>query len=271
MTPAGSADEFLQAAAGRYIAGPNWISYCHDERLSGVVLWGHLDEGDARALLRTTPLAGPSPLAVGRARLVDARLLDVPTPQVFMALHEHFATHREVSAQAVTRLALLRPEGLVGALAVGFARVLDTPFPMETFTDPADALAWLELTEYAFVLEEVERLQSAQAGGAAVVRDLRTALEQGSLASATLAAVARKMGLSARSLQRRLREAGTSFQRELAGARVRVAQRRFAESAASISEVAYEVGYSTVHQFSAVFRKATGLSPRQWKSERRRG
>jgi AraC-like DNA-binding protein len=271
VKPAGSESDYLRAPIGRYVTGRNWISYCPDERLAGVVIWGRPEDEDIRQLLRTTPLEGPSPLVASKARLVDARQLDVPPPSVFAELHGYFQAHREVAPAAVTRLALLRPPGMVGALVIGFAQLLGMKFPIEPFTDPEEALAWLAVPEHAGVLDEVERLKDEMAGGVDEVRALRATLEAGGLSSATLGTIARKMGLSTRSLQRRLRTAGTSFQRELATARVRVAQRMLAESSASVSEVAWEVGYSSMHQFALAFRKVTGASPRQWRSDQRKG
>lgn len=266
MRPAGNEQDYLRAPTGRYVTGRNWISYCPDQRLAGVVIWGRTTDEDIRSLLQTTPLKGASPLVASRARLIDARELDVPPPSVFGEIYGYFQAHREVAATAVTRLALLRPSGMVGALVLGFVQLLGMKFPIEAFTDPEAAFGWLAVPEHASVLEEVARLQREMTGSAEIVRNLRAVLECGALSTATLATTARTMGLSTRSLQRRLREAGTSFQHELAATRVSVAQRMMTESTASVSQVASEVGYSSPHQFASAFRKATGSSPRQWKS-----
>lgn len=264
-------EEFLREPVGAYVTAGNWIAWCFDDRLSGAVLWGRPAEEDVRALLRMTPLQGSSPLVSARARLIDVRQLDGLAPPVFTVLHAFFTAHREVAPQAVTRLALVRPSGMIGAIAIGFVQLLATAFPMKPFIEPLEALAWLGVPDHACVVEETDRLQHDLAGDVEVVRTLRATLEAPGLASATLGTVARTMGLSTRSLQRRLTEAGTSFQREIAAARVRVAQRMLAESPASVSEVAWEVGYSSVNQFAHAFRKQTGMSPRQWRGEQRKG
>ena len=260
--------EYLHSPTGTYVTGRTWISFCPNDRLAGVVLWGRPDDEDVRSLLRTTPLQGPSPLAVRKARLVDVRDLDVPSPSVFAALQSYLMVHREVADAAVSRFALIRGPGMVGALVIGFWQLLPMRFPLEVFTDPVAAFDWMDLRDELPVLEEVERLQAEALGGTQIVSDLRASLEV-HLAGATLGTVARRLGLSTRSLQRRLREAGTSFQRELGSARVRAAQRMLADTHASVADVAWHVGYSSVHQFASAFRKQTGASPRQWRADRR--
>src|SRR5688572_14486090 len=56
---------------------------------------------------------------------------------------------------------------------------------------------------------------------------------------------AKRLAMSPRTLQRRLSEAGTTFRRELALARIRRAQHLLVSSELSMSRVAFEVGFST--------------------------
>ncbi len=81
-------------------------------------------------------------------------------------------------------------------------------------------------------------------------------------------AAARALGQAPRSLQRHLRDAGTSFQRELDAARVRVAQRLLETSRASLTEIALDVGCASPQHFSALFRRVTGQTPSAWRTSR---
>jgi AraC-like DNA-binding protein len=77
----------------------------------------------------------------------------------------------------------------------------------------------------------------------------------------TLEAVARALGVSTRSLQRRLAQAGTSFQAELDAVRRALAQRLLVEPGASVKAVAYSLGFSQVPAFTRAFRRWTGTAP----------
>lgn len=95
---------------------------------------------------------------------------------------------------------------------------------------------------------------------------LRAQLATRALTSETsMRAVARGLGLSVRSLQRRLHEAGTSYSDVLDGVRRELALRHLGEGRHSVGEVAFLVGFSQVPAFSRAFRRWTGESPQQWR------
>ena len=81
--------------------------------------------------------------------------------------------------------------------------------------------------------------------------------------------IARRLGLSERSLQRRLQELGTTFHQELVALRLAEARRRMLDSDAPLTRIALEVGFASIQQFSTQFREATGEPPSQWRSRRR--
>jgi AraC-like DNA-binding protein len=77
------------------------------------------------------------------------------------------------------------------------------------------------------------------------------------------------LGISERTLQRKLGEAGTGYLNELAEARVRAARRLLLESDAPLTAIAYDVGCASLQHFSALFRKRTGESPSAFRRKRR--
>ena len=81
---------------------------------------------------------------------------------------------------------------------------------------------------------------------------------------------AEALGLSARTLQRRLTASGTTFLKESGDAQIRRAQRMMIESELKLTSVAVEVGCSSLANFGALFRKATGESPSAWRARHRR-
>jgi AraC-like DNA-binding protein len=69
------------------------------------------------------------------------------------------------------------------------------------------------------------------------------------------AAVARALNLSLRTMQRRLRQEGTSFRELLDETRERLAAQYLEDSTMSVSEVAYLLGFSEVSSFSRAMRR----------------
>ena len=71
------------------------------------------------------------------------------------------------------------------------------------------------------------------------------------------------VGLSGRTLQRRLAEHETTFNELLDQTRFEVAKELLRDESIPISDVCYEVGYADPGNFTRAFRRWTGVSPRQ--------
>lgn len=85
----------------------------------------------------------------------------------------------------------------------------------------------------------------------------------------SLPRVAQYLGMTPRTLQRRLSSEGTGFQSELEAVRSRVAHRYLEESAMSLTSLADMLGYSDLAAFSRAFKKTNGVSPLAWRNGRR--
>lgn len=99
---------------------------------------------------------------------------------------------------------------------------------------------------------------------------LRGALLEGLPAGdVAMTAVCRKLGLSARTLQRRLKEEETSFQRTLDGVRHELAQHYLKHSAMSGAEISFLLGFEDPNSFVRAFHAWTGHTPdrvrQQWR------
>ena len=77
-------------------------------------------------------------------------------------------------------------------------------------------------------------------------------------------AAAAAMGLSTRTLRRRLANEGTSYRVELEGLRRELAARYLADTGLSVSETAARLGYADVAAFGHAFRRWYGQSPGRW-------
>ena len=85
----------------------------------------------------------------------------------------------------------------------------------------------------------------------------------------TLASLARTLGSSPRSLQRRLREEGTSYQEVFDDVRREAAESYLRGSSLSCSEVGYLLGFSEPAAFTRAFKRWRGATPLEWRRESR--
>jgi AraC-like DNA-binding protein len=254
--------EFLRQPAGQLVAGRTWIHFCAHARLFGVVFFGQPNEADMVALARSLVVElGPGVEAHGS--LVDASRLERVDPGAFEVLLAYVREHRAALEARVTRLALVRPQGVEGAVVAGFYPVSGAPYPVQLFEDAAEALAWLG-EPGASLAGELAEHASAASGTSPLLAALRALLMR-RMVDLTLEDACRALSVSERTLQRRLQDAGTTFQAELGTARLEEAKRRMAVSDAPLTAIALDLGFPSLQHFSAVFRKATGQSPSAWR------
>jgi AraC-like DNA-binding protein len=83
--------------------------------------------------------------------------------------------------------------------------------------------------------------------------------------------VARSLGMSSRTLQRRLEQLGTTYQRLLDDVRRQLAVRMLTDTDLGMGEVAFLLGFGEVNSFSRAFQGWEGTTPSQWRAHRRRG
>jgi len=95
---------------------------------------------------------------------------------------------------------------------------------------------------------------------------LRLLLPEGSVAAGDVAGA---LGLSERTLHRRLRAEGTSFREVLEAFREAEAERLLGEGRVPLGEVALWLGFSDQTAWNRAFRRWKGLSPTEWLGERR--
>ena len=77
--------------------------------------------------------------------------------------------------------------------------------------------------------------------------------------------VAREARCSARTIQRRLRDAGLTYKRVLDEVRLEAAAQLLQESELRIVDVAVDLGYSDQANFTRAFRRWAGVSPTQFR------
>ena len=261
-------DEFARDPIGRYVAGETFAHFCAGKGLWGVLLWGRPDADQAVQLGRSLVLE-LAPPAEPHASLVDARSLRGGDVGAFAALGRYLTKHRTALARQVTHLALVRPPGLEGAIVAGAYEVLPRPYPVKIFDDVEPALKWLApKSDAALVAKKLAAVHASASKTPPLLGALRSWLDS-HLADPEIDALASAIGMSERTLQRKLGDLGTSFRDEVAAARVRVAQKLLVDGDAPLTTIALEVGCGSLQHFSALFRRIAGETPSAWRARHR--
>jgi AraC-like DNA-binding protein len=229
-----------------------------------MTLWGRPDNADID-MIAAALRADPARRSRRQAWLVDLRWLDSIDLGAFGKLSSILASQRFDSYKRVTRQAVLPPDGPAGAIAAAVFATLNQRCPSRSFAEVSEALEWIGVRDPSLV-HQLERIRRASSVCPPVVDAIRTYLD-GTPAS-TARETALEIGVSQRTLQRRLRESGTSHQREVTLARLEVAKRLLRTTAHPLKWIALEAGYGSPQHFSSSFRRHTQMSPSRWRADR---
>lgn len=131
---------------------------------------------------------------------------------------------------------------------------LDRPFPghnpeLLAILTPALGSALDELDAHATIADQVKMV-------------VRRSLPSG---RPEIVDIARQMGMSERTLQRRITEEGTSYRALLDGARADMGRSLLADAENGIDEVACLLGYQDTRSFYRAFRSWEGMTPARWR------
>jgi AraC-like DNA-binding protein len=263
LTPRASHADFAASPLGSYLAGGCWVYAWPHPSLCVSALFGEPGPDDIEALTRLFALELVPP-ASPHASIIDARRLKNVDPTAFAVLAAYVEEKREEMERFVTRLAIVRPNGFVGALAAGFYEAVPAPYPVESFEDLTSALAWTGGEDPALE-DRLAAIVSSSSNLPDIVRDVRRVIEARLPDDASIDRAAADLGVAVRTLQRRLGAAQTTFRSELAAVQIARAKHWLANTDAPISRIAYEVGLSTPQHLSSLFRKATGQTPTEYR------
>jgi AraC-like DNA-binding protein len=84
-----------------------------------------------------------------------------------------------------------------------------------------------------------------------------------------VASVAEELGLAPRTLQRKLADAGASFQQVLDQARFALARDYLRQPGLSLVDIAFLLGYQEQSAFTHAFREWAGMNPGAWRAAAR--
>ena len=105
------------------------------------------------------------------------------------------------------------------------------------------------------------RLSELDVGSSTTERVRGALLELLPIGSGSMEAVARELRVSARTLQRRLKEEGTTFQAALGETREALARHYLANTSLPAAEISFLLGYEDPNSFYRAFRTWTGHTP----------
>lgn len=170
--------------------------------------------------------------------------------------HIAFVHHNDAAPEEYERVLGVRPQFGAPANSARFdAAILTMPVPN---ADPG---------LYPVLRQHAERLLNARnAAGDGILAQVRSLLfQQLAHGGARLPAIAAALGMSPRTLQRKLADAGASFQDLLDGARYDLARDYLRQRELGLVDIAFLLGYQEQSAFTHAFREWSGMNPGAWR------
>lgn len=273
--------DFLGSPVGAYIAGKTWLLWCSQPDLAGALVWGHHSESDAAdlvaAMRMTASLATPYDFIsdFSRVAAINIAALEILLADVKQQRETYYATTRTS--------VLVRPSGFASSLAAGAFRLYAAATDWRVFgtqevattshvTRPGswrrtwrivdttwESFVALDRSDVGELRQIVEGLLANEAKVDVEIATLRGLLLR--IPSVTLSQAAKQLGVSERSLQRKLEDAGTNFRTLSSETKLQEARRLLEGTDEKLSEIARRVGLRSAEQLNKLFRIQLGENP----------
>ncbi|HEY6081078.1 MAG TPA: AraC family transcriptional regulator ligand-binding domain-containing protein [Polyangiaceae bacterium] len=200
---------------------------------------------------------------------------DEPEPELLVDLCFAWVAEiaRRGSADAVRpkRVELARPEAARALFEAHFGCPVQLAAARNTLVFEQSALARPFVTHnpdlLAIVAPQLESELAEQLAKASFRERVKATLKR-SLAGQRpeLRVVARELGLSSRTLQRRLTDEHATFQQLIAEARRELARHYLQHSSLELNETAYLLGFEDANSFFRAFQQWEGTTPGEWRA-----
>lgn len=261
LRPAADLAAFQRDPTGTWLADKHFLYLCETEELYAFYIWGQPLGDETRRLVQALS-AELRPEAKPHRTYVDFSGMTGIDRESFGVLRDFIEGARERQAEVTVREAVVRPGGFAGTVVAGYLAIYPQPYPTQVFTDAGEAATYLELDPS--LLRRWEALRDQVRGVPPELQQLKQLLRT-QLDKADLPTAAKQLGVSTRTLQRRLGSFGTTFQRVLDGERLELAQSLVAESDEKLSAIANRVGFASYQHFSDWFRRKAGSTAEEWR------
>lgn len=230
-------------------------------RALGTVMWGDPREADVEQMLPYFEV-GAAPRFRGHVSFVDGRRLESVDVLAFTKLLAYLSRRRHAWGPNIRQQAVLHPSGFIGVMVAGALHVARPPYPFKTFEDDEKAFQWSRVPR---LLRAYRAQVDAVAAVPAVVSAVRAALSQEGRLKA--GEVAQRVGLSERTLQRRLEEAGTSLRAELERHVWVSVKQLLASTDLTLDAIAAMNGFHSASHLVRRFKQTHGQTPGEWRAK----
>lgn len=221
MTECATHDELFRDPVRRWLPLPSALFWCHAPTLCGFAVWGRPGRAETSALMRV--FDGYQHLAPRFDFVQDARGVDSIDPMALDDLLQWLRCNADLVHERVRERVAVIPPGVTGLALAGIQSVLALDSPVTIESDPRAAFRRVLPDGGGELFDEVEVLVQRARGVTPIALALRGVLAE-TRGAIDLPGVAKRLGLSPRSLQRQLQHAGVAFRVEQAHARFRAAE-----------------------------------------------
>jgi AraC-like DNA-binding protein len=261
--PRSLTDDVADLAARGYLAGRGWMLWREHPGLGGMVLWGPQSEEQAQAIIRVCSrgLGSLSMLdpTIPFVALLDLRRAGAINLSAFSVFHEWLV---DVNLQHPDlRVVILGDPSPASAAMLGLVQI-SAPRIIHALGKELEPILVQAKAPKGLLRSLDATVESLMAPS--IAESLRAVLLE-SHAQISVQKAARALSMSARSLQRALEKDGTTFERERAAAKREIYERLVADPSLKIDAVASSLGFGSLRAFSTAFRRAVGVSPREFR------
>lgn len=262
MRLASGLDDFLRAPRDACFEGRHF-TFWNLGSVSGWRVFGAPRREDGEQLVACIDTLY-APRAPRYFSLVDLRSLEAVDAVGFEVLRGYVEKIRSRMARRLVRQAVVKPTGLVGAMVAGFYVQLEPRHPVRVFESLRPAVRWLDPVDKPALRRLVAALEAPPPNGgllADLVAWLREHRQRPSFEGA-----AKTLGLSGRTLQRRLRDARTTFKDQVRQVRVELAQKLLRDTDWKLAAIAQEAGFDSSQRLATSFRRHLGVTPTEFRA-----
>jgi AraC-like DNA-binding protein len=252
----------FDGAGRRYAVGRTFAFWQDGTRANGTFMWGKPLEADI-AQMETYWQLGEDRRFAGRAVFIDARDVDSIDALGFKRLLGYLLERSRRLDHTVGSMTMIHGGGLVGVVTAGLLNVVRPPYPFRAVSGDDSGEGYAD-AGVGDLFDDVEALRRKLRHVPDVVRSVQGALQH--QPNATASELARRLGLSSRTLQRRLEDAGTSLRTERRNLLVRQAEELLAATSLDLDAIAARTGLASASHLVTLFRRTHGTTPGEWRS-----
>jgi AraC-like DNA-binding protein len=232
-------------------------------RVHGTIMWGRPSEDDVIAMANVWDAHITSPFGADPT-LTDIRGLEAVDLLAFERLVRTFGERRQAWTKRAGQQAILHAGGLTGAVILGALQLAASGYELASFDSQDAAFGWIARAE---VGPSYTLLRASLLDAPDVVRRLRAALDEDP-GTRSANELARKLGLSVRSLQRHLASEGTSLRAERMRHVVVRAERLLEGTELDLTAIAAMLELGSPARLVTLFRSVRGTTPGAYRAQR---